>query len=156
MTKKILATVAVISFVWGGCTKKASIPEASRSAEDVVKEFVTLSASAKNAVDKKTLEGLCTGEMAKAFEQMTDEQFRIFYLNGNLGIQSIQVLESKVDGEAAIVRYQVTVENRQGTDVTKEVNDREVALKLSSGNWLIDSVRARGADKLVFTRGMIF
>jgi hypothetical protein len=103
---------------------------------------------------------LCTierrGEMKAAFEDMNDEQFRLFYLNGNLNIQELKVLSTNINNDQAIVVYQVVVENRQGTDVTKETNEREVVLNQGAGGWLIDSVRPKGTDKLIFSKGMVF
>ncbi|MFM8315704.1 MAG: hypothetical protein ACKOA8_15595, partial [Deltaproteobacteria bacterium] len=91
-----------------------------------------------------------------AFESMNDEQFRMYYLNGNISIQELKVLSVNRDKNKAVVHYQVAVENRQGTDVTKEMNEREVDLIESPSGWLIESIRPKGTDKLVFSKGMIF
>lgn len=138
------------------CTKTTSPKAATRSPEDVVKAFVQQSAAIKDASEKKGLVDSCTGEMKQAFSGMTEEQFRIFYLNGNIKIEDLKILATHQEGETATVRYQVKVENKQGTDITNELNEREAALRFVDGEWLIESVRPRGIDKLAFTRGMIF
>jgi hypothetical protein len=56
----------------------------------------------------------------------------------------------------AKVRYQVVIENLQGTETTLETNEREAELKKGSNGWAIESIRLKGSDKIAFTRGMIF
>ena len=139
------------------CTKKTETsPVEAPSPEIAVRKFVELSAQAKELSDKDRLGELCTGEMKLALEQMSAEQFGMFYLNGNISIQDFQVLSSSRDKSKAQIVYQVSVENRQGTDITKEMNQREVDLSETPAGWLIEAVRPKGVDKLVFTRGMIF
>lgn len=155
--KNIFLLVSVVLLVVVGCTKKqtpAALP--TTSPEEVVRGFVKLSGEAKEANDKKKLTDLCSGEMKFAFEEMNDEQFRLFYLNGNLNIQEMKVLSTNINKTEATVLYQVTVENRQGTDVTKEVNEREAVLREGTTGWLIESIRPKGTDKLIFSKGMVF
>jgi hypothetical protein len=155
--KNSLLLISLILFLFAGCTKKeAPAMAVSASPEEVVRSFVRLSGQAKEVVDKNKLSGLCSGEMKAAFEDMNDEQFRLFYLNGNLNVQELKVLSTNINNDQAIVVYQVLVENRQGTDVTKETNEREVVLNQGAGGWLIDSVRPKGTDKLIFSKGMVF
>ena len=63
---------------------------------------------------------------------------------------------TKLSADTAKVRYQVSIVNEGGSDVTREVNEREVELTQSKGTWLISSIRLVGTDKVAFTRGMIF
>lgn len=145
----------VISF--SACTNKEEDKNAKISQpEEVVRNFVQLSSNAKELKDKSTLSEMCTGEMKTAIEQMSDEQFRLFYLNGNLKIQELKILSATNEKGSAKVHYQVLVENKQGTDVTKEINEREAELKELPNGWLIETVKTKGTDKLVFTKGMIF
>ena len=126
------------------------------SPDEVVKRFVELSASAKDGADKRKLEELCAGEMRRAFERMTEEVFRISYLTNSLKVNELKILESKADTDTARVHYQVAVENAQGTDATKEINEREVELTRSQGTWYIDSIKLKGTDKVAFMNGMMF
>lgn len=156
MKKNLL--IAILSIVFSAsCTKKSETPIAEvPSPESAVRKFVELSVQAKELSDKDRLGDLCAGEMKLALEQMSMEQFRMFYLNGNISIQDFKVLSTSRENSKAQIVYQVSVENRQGTDVTKEVNQREVELTETPSGWLIEAVRPKGVDKLVFTRGMIF
>ncbi|NBX76940.1 MAG: hypothetical protein EBQ92_10335 [Proteobacteria bacterium] len=151
----ILISLTLIGFM--GCTKKeAPVLPVTTSPEEVVRSFVRLSGEAKEVVDKSKLASLCSGEMKAAFDDMNDEQFRLFYLNGNLNVQELKILSTNINKDQATVLYQVVVENRQGTDVTKETNEREVVLNQVAGGWLIDTVRPKGTDKLIFSKGMVF
>lgn len=166
--KKTLPILALV-LLFCGCTRQAA-KRAAQGPFDVVKDFVQLSAAAKDASDKQKLADLCTGEMKSAFERMTDEAFRISYLGSNLKIQALKALpdlsadanapvapgKAPAEGDSATVRYQVTVENKQGTDPTQEINQREVVLKRLKEGWFIESVRLQGSDQIVFNRGMIF
>lgn len=151
---KILFPLVVLSLL--SCTKKEKAVPVARPAEEVVKEFVELSARAKSLEDRRTLQDLCAGELKRAFERMSDEEFRLSYLNQQITLKRIQILDQSVEKEAARVHYQVFLQNAQGTDSTQEANEREVELKLSQGAWYIEFIRTRGTDKLAFTRGMIF
>ncbi|NBV50279.1 hypothetical protein EBR78_03530 [bacterium] len=157
MKNFIRSALVILVFGLVACTKK-EVKEVviAVSPEDVVKNFVQVSGQAKEVLDKSKLVELCTGEMKTAFENMNDEQFRMYYLNGNISIQELKVLSVNRDKNKAVVHYQVAVENRQGTDITKEVNEREVDLIESPSGWLIESIRPKGTDKLVFSKGMIF
>jgi hypothetical protein len=160
--KYLLLLLLVLSF--SACIKqnvgdKIDSPNSAQSAkspEDVVRAFIDLSAASKASTDKAKLQVLCTGEMRRAFDRMTEEAFRIAYLNSNVRVKSINFLESSVDKDTAKVRYQVSVDNAQGTDPTQEINEREVDLLKTQGGWYIDSIRPKGSDKIAFTRGMIF
>ncbi len=166
-----LFTVLTITlvFVLTSCTRSCSRTEGgsapsnapaaavrNSTPEDVVKSFIDLSATAKDGAVKAKLEQLCSGEMRRAFERMSDEVFRISYLTSNLKVGDVKVLEAATENETARVRYQIAVENTQGTDPTKEVNEREVELSRSQGVWYIDSIKLKGTDKIAFTNGMMF
>jgi|688.fasta_scaffold105786_2 hypothetical protein len=155
MKKLFLILVTTIAF--SACTKKDDDKNSKISQpEEVVRSFVQLSSNAKELKDKLVLSQMCTGEMKSALEQMPDEQFRLFYLNGNLKIQELKILSATMDKAIAKVHYQVIVENKQGTDITKESNEREAELKERPDGWFIETIRTKGMDKLVFTKGMIF
>lgn len=141
-----------------GCTPSAENKKlpSFQLPEDIVKEFVMLSANADELSDKNQLAQMCEGEMKKAFEDMNVEQFKLYYLNDNLSVQEFKVLSSSKERGQARVVYQVTIENKQGTDVTKEANQREVDLIETPQGWLIQSIRASGTDKISFMKGMIF
>jgi hypothetical protein len=124
--------------------------------EEVVKQFIAVSASAKQDYDKAKIQDLCSGEMRRAFERMTPEAFRISYLNSNVRVTDIKIINRVIQKDSAQVHYQVTVDNRQGTDATQEINERVVELVRTQGAWYIDAIRLEGSDKIAFTRGMIF
>jgi len=156
-----LKLVALICFVLlpVGCTKK--IPEKVQSAtaplpEEVVRKFVFLSGQAQELLDKEKLSEMCSGAMKQALAEMNPEQFRLYYLNDNLSVQDFKILSTSKTGVQAKVVYQITIENRQGTDITKEVNQREVDLMETPQGWLIESIRPSGTDKLIFTKGLVF
>ena len=154
--KKFAALLLTLAF--DACTKNPSsgTQSAARPPEEVVKEFVTVSAHAQSGADKRKLEELTAGELRRAFSSMTDESFKMAYINSGVKINEMKVLEAKTETDSATVLYQLAVENKQGTDPTNEVNEREVLLTLSQGAWYIESIRLRGTDKVAFTRGMIF
>ena len=155
--KKILLFLALGGlFLSLACTKSSPKAMAGASADDVVKSFVELSASARGEFDRKKLQELCAGEMRRTFERMNDEAFKVIYLDSKTAILDFKILESKVEAEAAKVAYQVTVDNRQGTDPTREINQREVDLRREGGAWRIENIRMRGSDQVAFTRGMLF
>lgn len=165
-TIRLVTALGLIAFFFNSaCTKKeaasattpapVSAPNA-KSAEDVVKQFIEYSSVAKEDADRKRLLDLCTGEMRAAFEKMTAEAFRLTYLNNNVKVKSVKILDSRTEKETARVRYQITIDNNQGTDPTQEINEREVDLVLSNGTWYIETIRPKGSDKIAFTRGMIF
>jgi hypothetical protein len=139
------------------CTKKEEAPQLiSVSPEEVVRNFITLSSQAKETRDKSRLSDFCQGDMKAAFDGMSDEQFRLFYLNGNVNVKELRITGITKEKNKAVVQYQVLVENRQGTDVTHETNEREVELSEVSNGWVIEAVRPKGTDKLVFSKGMVF
>jgi hypothetical protein len=150
--------VLAVSLPNVGCTKfKNFFGNAKEiSPEEVVKQFIDLSAGSKMDSDRIKLQNLCSGEMRRAFERMTTEAYRISYLNSNVKILEVKILDSDISGESAKVHYQVTIDNRQGTDATKEINERVVELVKNQGAWYIDAIRLEGSDKVAFTRGMIF
>jgi len=130
--------------------------QAARYPDETVRNFLSLSAGAKSGEDRKRLEGMCYGKMRDAFAQMSDDVFRLSYLGGSIKILDIKVVETSTKEDVAKVRYQVSVENRQGTDPTRETNEREVELARNQGLWYIASIKAQGTDKIAFTNGMIF
>lgn len=138
------------------CTKSSNAPQVGLSAEAVVKSFVELSAGAKDDSDKRKLQELCSGEMRRTFERMNEEAFKLIYLDSKTTITEFKIIDAKEEGDKARVAYQVTVDNRQGTDPTQEVNQREVDLAKSQGAWFIQNIRMRGSDQVAFTRGMLF
>lgn len=141
------------------CTKKPGgnfQASSTRSPEEVVKEFIDKSVHSTSVDDRRFLQDLCAGEMKRAFERMSDEEFRASYLSNELKLQGIKILNQTVESDVARVHYQVSVQNGMGTDPTQEYNEREVELKLSQGAWYIEYIRPKGVDKLAFTRGMIF
>ncbi len=162
----LLVVMAIgLTLSFAACVKKSAAPAASvatapapelKTPEDVVKYFIQVSATAKNDQDRAKLRDLCSGEMRRAFDQMTPDAFRISYLNNNVKVKDIKVIANKVQNDTATIRYQVSIDNAQGTDVTQEANEREVELSHTGGNWYIDTIRPKGSDKIAFTRGMIF
>ena len=163
--KSILLALLLLTLVMNsGCTKishwasKLTGKEtvAKSVPEDVVKQFVELSAGAKSEGDRIRLQAFCSGEMRRAFERMPPDVFKISYLSNNIKIRSIQILENSIQGDTAKIHYKVEIDNNQGTDPTHEVNEREVELVRAQGDWLIDAIRPRGSEKIAFTRGMIF
>ena len=152
-----LLTLGRLVVLMGACTKKAPVVTGGETTpEATVKTFVELSASAKDKADKAKIQALCVGELRRAFDRMTDELFQVSYLSNNVTIKDLKIVESKVEGETAKVQYQLSIENKQGTDVTQEVNSREVELTRNQGAWQIESIRIIGTDNVAFTRGMIF
>lgn len=156
MKKNILSVMSFL-IALNGCVKKepSPVPNA-KSPEEVVRTFVRLSGEAKEVTDKSKLSDLCTGDMKNALIEINDEQFRLFYLSGNVNIQELKILSTNISQAKATIVYQVLVENRQGTDITKELNEREAVLGEGPNGWLIESIRPRGTDKLIFSRGMVF
>lgn len=157
--KKFLTLTAFTPLLFVACTRwggNSANVETGRTPEETVKQFVELSASAKETDDKRRLEELTAGELRRAFSQMSDESFRMTYLNHAIKIKDLKILESVKEGAAAKVSYSVSVENPQGTDITHETNEREVLLTQSQGAWYIESLRPKGSDRIAFTKGMIF
>ena len=140
-----------------GCTKKeVVVTPIEPNPEEAVRSFVQLSGKAKELGDRSKLIEMCSGDMKKAFQEMNEEQFRLFYLNGNVNVLDLKILSTSKNEESAKVQYQVLVENKQGTDITKETNEREAELVKSGNSWLIEAIRPKGIDKLIFTKGMVF
>lgn len=123
---------------------------------DVVKTFVQLSASATQLADKKVLLEATGGDLRKAFERMTDEEFKLTYMSGQLKVEKVDILEATVQNDTAKVRYLVVIENAQGTETTQEANEREAELNKTPSGWVVGAIRLKGSDKIAFTRGMIF
>lgn len=126
------------------------------SPEDTVKSFLTLSSGAQSMVDRDRLQKLCVGEMRRAFERMTEEGFRLTYLNNGIKLKEIKVIEAKVENDAAKLRYRIAVDNAQGTDTTAETNEREVELVRTQGSWYIETIRLKDTDRVAFVNGMLF
>ena len=154
---KILALSAVV-LVFSACIKRSGAPaaHAGRSPDEVVRSFIELSTTAKEPSDRKKLQELCLGELRRTFERMNDEAFRLIYLDTKVAVLEFKVVESSMQGETAKIHYQVMVDNKQGTDPTRELNSREVDLTRSQGAWYIESIRMKGSDQVAFTRGMLF
>ncbi len=160
----VISVAIFISLGLASCIRKSTAPTPTvavpspvlKTPEEVVKHFIQISASAKNDTDRKNLEELCSGEMRRAFDKMSADSFRVAYLNNNVKLTEIKIIEARVQNEIAVVRYQVSLDNSQGTDITKESVEREVELSQIQGTWLISSIRPKGSDKIAFTRGMIF
>lgn len=142
-----------------GCVKnqQSQSPNLSQlTAPEVVKTFVQMSATAKDLSDKKILLEATGGGLRGAFERMTDEEFKLTYLSGQLKIEKIEIIDTSVQNDSAKVRYQVVIENSQGTETTQETNEREAELKKVASGWVVEAIRLKGSDKIAFTRGMIF
>jgi hypothetical protein len=167
MKKTAIVSLVFLSLGFVSCTKwfwegedsasqgTTSESKPTRSPDEVVKEFVQLSGGAKEIADKAKLTNLCAGEMRRAFDRMSDEEFKMNYIEANLEIKEVKVLQSTLQQDQAKVIYQVTVENKGGTEPTTETNEREVELSLTQGQWYIEFIRLKGSDKLAFTRGML-
>lgn len=147
--------VLLVVIASGACTRLFQ-KQADRKPGDVVKQFLDLSASATGPDDKKKLQDLCSGEMRRAFERMTDEAFRLSYLAQDVRIKEFKVLSESLENGVARLHYQVMIENLAGTDPTTETSEREVELTESRGAWYLESIRPMGSDQIAFTRGMIF
>jgi hypothetical protein len=124
--------------------------------EEAVKSFVELSATAKLPEDKKKLLAFTGGSFRSAFERLSEEEFKLTYLSGQIKIEKLEIVESSSDKDKARVHYRVSIENEQGTEVTHETSEREVELQKENGSWTIQVIHLMGSDKLAFTRGMMF
>ena len=154
--KNILLILLIVCI---SCTKKTQTNEmklSQMSAPEVVKSFVQLSASAKTSQDKKQLIDSSGGDLRRAFERMSEDEFKLTYLSGQLKVEKVDILDTSIQNDVAKVRYQVVIENLQGTETTLETNEREAELKKGANGWAIESIRLKGSDKIAFTRGMIF
>lgn len=152
-TLRLLLCFALIGS--SACTfKSKGLP--ARTPEETVRAFVQLSASARDVSDRKKIQELCQGDLRRTFERMTDEAFTLLYLESKIQITELKVLESSLESDTARIHYSVAVQNDQGTDPTREINEREVDLVYIEGNWYIASIRMKGNDRVAFTRGMIF
>lgn len=153
--KTLIFTFLIFFF---GCTKQSSVQTAAviDNPSEVVRSFVELSAASKTGEDKRKLLSVCGGELKRAFERMSEEEFKLIYLSGQIKVEKIEFIKTEVQNETALVHYRVVVENKQGTETTQETNEREVLLTKTTGGWTIDAIRLKGSDKLAFTRGMMF
>ncbi len=159
MTKKFTFVTLLTMLLLTSCTRSCSRlgrVDAPRTPEEAVKRFVDWSAGAKEPTERERLATLCSGELRRAFERMTEESFRVAYLTNAVKIDEFKVLASEIKEGTARIHYRITLENRQGSDTTKETNEREVDLISTSGAWFVDSIRTKGSDQIAFTRGMIF
>jgi hypothetical protein len=154
----LTALVCVVTAL--SCTKKQSGSGTAEiqklNPEQTVERFIELSASAKDAQDKLRLRDMCQGKLRQAFEKMSDENFRMNYLAGGISMEGFKIVSQKVEKGDAIVRYNVTIHNKNGPDVTQESNEREVALVQIDGIWYLDSIRPAGKDQVAFVNGIIF
>lgn len=149
--------ILFLSFLlfFAACTDHPAEIAQKTSPSETVKKFVEISAGAKSLKDRKVLQELTIGELKRAFETMSNDDFKAHYLGDKITIENLSVEVVEEEKAKAKVHYTVTVTNRQGTDETKEVNEREVLLGNSRGRWFIESVRPIGSDKLAFTKGLI-
>lgn len=133
-----------------------NIPFLSKSPDAVVKIFLETSAGAKSSKDKQKISDFCAGAMKAAIDDMSDEAFKLTYLDAKITVREIKILEASENGDEAKVKYEVTLENAGGTEPTEEINQREVELTKAGGKWYVESIFLTGTDKVAFTRGMIF
>ena len=131
-------------------------PQQTRTPEQAVRSFIELSASVKEMNDRKRLQDLCSGEMRRIFERMTEEMFQLSYLKNQIVVKDLKFLSVDQNGDEAIIHYQVTIQNNQGVDPTLETNEREVDLARARGAWYLEAIRPKGQDTIAFTRGMVF
>lgn len=150
-----LVTVFLLTSCTRSCSRNAGV-DSPRTPEEAVRRFVDWSAKAKEPGERERLAQLCSGELRRAFERMTEESFRVAYLSNSVTVDEFKILSSEAKDGTAKVHYRVTLKNTQGSDATNEINEREVELLSSSGAWFIDSIRLVGSDQIAFTRGMIF
>ncbi len=154
---RLFQLLCVATLVSCTCSKFGNFAQKTVTPPDArVREFVELSAGASGLEDKVKIQNQCTGDLRRTFERMNDDAFRLIYLDSKVNIVQFKVLESLTWGQNARVHYEVSIENNQGTDPTKETNEREVDLKLVQGAWAIETIRTKGTDRIAFTRGMIF
>lgn len=152
----------IFLFFFVACIKNSTPPPVATSKvsdaipSEVVKMFVTLSATAKSLEDKAKLVDSCGGDFKTAFERMSEDEFKLTYLTGQIKVDNIEILDTTIDKDVAKVHYRVSIENKQGTETTQETNEREAVLKKGSSGWAIEAIRLKGSDKLAFTRGMMF
>ncbi len=151
---KLKPLVAGAFLFFAACTETIP-PSEHATPTEAVKKFVELSASAKELKDRKALQAMTIGELKRAFDRMSDEDFKAHYLGEKITLQDLQIKVVDETKEKAKVRYTVTVVNQQGSDKTNEVNEREVILGASRGFWFIESLTPVGSDKIAFTKGLI-
>ena len=152
MIKYLLVILLLVS-----CTKFPFFTRVvDKTPEQVVESFLKVSASATNLKDKQEILEMCHGELKRIFERMSDEMFTMSYLSKAIAIKDLKIVSSSIDKDVARIRYQLIVENKQGTDPTNETNQREVELSRVNGQWRIDSIRLVGSDQIAFSRGMVF
>jgi len=153
---KSLILISLIAFL--GCTRnpKSQTSSVENNPDAVVTTFVELSVASKTAEDKKKLLNSCGGDLKRAFERMTDDEFKLVYLSGQLKVEKMEILKTQIQNDTASVHYRVSIENKQGTEVTQETNEREAQLRKNTSGWVIEAIRMKGTDKLAFTRGMMF
>ncbi|MBY0371079.1 hypothetical protein K2X33_10360 [bacterium] len=150
--KKILWVLLLLI----SCTKKPAVVVPAAAPDEVVRQFIQLSAAVKAVEDRQKLAALCQGRMRKAFDAVSDDAFLISYVNQPLKIKSLTVMDVKSDGNLGRVHYKVEVENPQGQDITQEISEREVEMLRVDGQWYLEAIRPKGSDQVAFTRGMLF
>ena len=139
------------SKIWGPSTAEKKI-----TAEKTVRRFLDISATTREHNDKNRLVGLCTGEMKKAFEKMSQETFELAYLKSDLVIKDLKILDTQMSDKSAKIQYEISIENVGGTDTTQETTKREVDLTQIDGQWYLENIRPIGKDTITFKQGMIF
>ncbi|GEM_PF-1189753 len=157
-----LVVLSAVVLQMAACTKNSSTTSTETAVqipltpEAAVEKFIRLSGTANSAEDKMRLRDLCQGKLRQAFDKMSGESFQMSYLSGGITVDDFKVLSQKIEGPDALVHYQVRIQNKQGTDHTNELNEREVSLVQVNGVWYLDSIRPKGKDQIAFVNGMIF
>lgn len=146
----------ILPFILVSCTHSCSKEENRvMQVQDTVRKFVVLSASSKGLEDRKSLQELAIGELKRAFEVMSEEDFKAHYLGEKITLKNLEIGEPEFDGDRARVKYVITIINKLGKAPTEERNEREAVLSSSRGDWFVDTIRPVGVDTLAFTNGMI-
>lgn len=146
----------LLPFFFAACTTQKVSDDQKLQVEKVLKSFLELSAGATDLKDREKLRDLCSGEMRRAFQNMTDESFKTAYLNSKIKVNKIDVFDLQTKDGKIKAKYRIELtQGNSGSDV-KQTNEREVEVVESRGAWLLESIRTHGADTLAFSKGMIF
>lgn len=141
---------------------KLNIGEQS-SPQKTTELFIYRSSHAKKIEDKKNLENISTGLILDVFKNMDETRFHDFYIQKNIEIKKITILNVEEEGDRAKVRYQVIVNNLSVQPAAEETLERELFLtKTQNANWIqptkwsVDWIQILSHDKIAFTQGMVF
>jgi hypothetical protein len=125
--------------------------------------FIYKSSHAKKMEDKKGLEEMSTSLILDVFKNMDEARFRDFYIQKNIDVKKITILNIEEEGDRAKVRYQVVVNNLATQPPAEETLERELTLtKTQNGNWIqptkwsVNWIQVLSQDKIAFTQGMVF